>query len=77
MKTVIVGAGFGGMAAAALLARDGADVTVLEKNEQAGGRRFTATPGSPSTWGRRGTSCPTSSSGSLPSSTGRLPTSSN
>lgn len=38
MKTVIVGAGFGGLAAAALLARDGADVTVLEKNEQAGGR---------------------------------------
>ena len=38
MKTVIVGAGFGGLAAAALLARDGAEVTVLEKNEQAGGR---------------------------------------
>ena len=38
MKTVIIGAGFGGLAAAALLARDGNDVTVLEKNEQAGGR---------------------------------------
>ena len=38
MKTIIVGAGFGGLAAAALLARDGAEVTVLEKNEQAGGR---------------------------------------
>lgn len=38
MRTVIVGAGFGGLSAAALLARNGADVTVLEKNEQAGGR---------------------------------------
>ncbi|MDD1764276.1 MAG: phytoene desaturase family protein [Methanobacteriaceae archaeon] len=38
MKVVIVGAGFGGMSAAALLARDGFDVTVIEKNEQPGGR---------------------------------------
>ncbi len=38
MKTVIIGAGFGGLSAAALLARDGHEVTVLEKNEQAGGR---------------------------------------
>ncbi len=38
MKVIIVGAGFGGMSAAALLARDGFDVTVIEKNEQPGGR---------------------------------------
>lgn len=38
-KTVIIlGAGFGGLAAAALLAKDGYQVTVLEKNEQPGGR---------------------------------------
>jgi phytoene desaturase len=33
----VVGAGFAGMAAAALLARDGYDVTVLEKNSRPGG----------------------------------------
>jgi phytoene desaturase len=38
-KTIIViGSGFGGMAAAALLAKDGFEVTVLEKNDQPGGR---------------------------------------
>lgn len=37
-KIVIVGAGFGGLSAAAYLARDGYDVTVLEKNDQPGGR---------------------------------------
>jgi phytoene desaturase len=37
-KIIIIGAGFGGMAAAALLAKDGHDVTVVEKNDQPGGR---------------------------------------
>jgi phytoene desaturase len=37
-KVVVVGAGFGGLSAAALLARDGFDVTVLEKNDRPGGR---------------------------------------
>jgi len=38
MSAVVIGAGFGGLTAAALLARDGIEVTVLEKNEQPGGR---------------------------------------
>ncbi|MDQ5951247.1 MAG: hypothetical protein QG639_524 [Patescibacteria group bacterium] len=37
-KIIIIGAGFGGLAAAALLAKNGYQVTVLEKNEQPGGR---------------------------------------
>ncbi len=37
-KAVVVGAGFGGLTVAALLARDGFQVTVVEKNEIAGGR---------------------------------------
>jgi len=37
-KVIIIGSGFGGLAAAGLLARDGYEVTVLEKNEQVGGR---------------------------------------
>ncbi|MEM0466009.1 MAG: phytoene desaturase family protein [Candidatus Thermoplasmatota archaeon] len=37
-KVAVIGAGFGGMAAAALLARDGYQVTVVEKNDQPGGR---------------------------------------
>lgn len=37
-KVIIIGAGFGGLATAALLAKDGYAVTVLEKNEQLGGR---------------------------------------
>lgn len=37
-KTVIIGAGIAGLATAALLAREGHDVTVLEKNDRVGGR---------------------------------------
>jgi phytoene desaturase len=37
-RIVIVGAGFGGLSAAALLSKEGFDVTVLEKNNQPGGR---------------------------------------
>lgn len=35
---IVIGAGFGGLAAAGLLARNGFTVTLLEKNEQTGGR---------------------------------------
>jgi len=38
---IILGAGFGGLSAAALLAKDGHQVTILEKNEQPGGRAST------------------------------------
>ena len=39
MKSVIViGSGFAGLSAASFLAREGYDVTVLEKNDQLGGR---------------------------------------
>ena len=39
MKSVLViGAGIGGISTAARLARRGYNVTVIEKNEQAGGR---------------------------------------
>ncbi len=37
-SAAVVGAGFAGMAAAALLGRDGYDVTVIEKNNRPGGR---------------------------------------
>ncbi|MCU0667201.1 MAG: phytoene desaturase family protein [Patescibacteria group bacterium] len=37
-KVAIIGAGFGGLSAAAYLSRDGYDVTVFEKNDQPGGR---------------------------------------
>ena len=40
-KVTVIGAGFAGLSAAALLAKDGFDVTVLEKNEMAGGRART------------------------------------
>jgi len=37
-NAVVIGAGFGGLAVAALLARQGMKVTVVEKNEMAGGK---------------------------------------
>ncbi|MCS7145774.1 MAG: phytoene desaturase family protein [Nitrososphaerota archaeon] len=37
-RVVVVGAGVGGLAVAALLAKDGHEVTVVEKNESIGGR---------------------------------------
>ena len=37
-RAVVIGAGFAGISAAASLAKEGYDVTVLEKNGQAGGR---------------------------------------
>lgn len=40
-STVVIGAGFGGLATACYLADAGADVTVLEKNDQLGGRAST------------------------------------
>ncbi|MFJ4222600.1 phytoene desaturase family protein [Microbacterium sp. NPDC089695] len=40
-RVVVIGAGVAGLAAAGLLARDGHDVTVLEKNDRVGGRAGT------------------------------------
>ena len=37
-KVIVIGAGFAGLSTAALLAQAGYDVTLLEKNDQAGGR---------------------------------------
>lgn len=37
-KAVVIGAGFGGLSTAALLAREGLEVTLVEKNEGPGGR---------------------------------------
>ena len=43
-KSIIIGAGFAGMSAASFMAKDGWDVTVIEKHNQPGGRarQFTA-----------------------------------
>lgn len=38
MKVAVVGSGFGGLSVASLLAKNQFDVTVIEKNEQVGGR---------------------------------------
>ncbi|NWF96051.1 MAG: phytoene desaturase [Candidatus Thorarchaeota archaeon] len=38
MKAIVIGAGIGGLSSAALLAKRGYDVTVLEKNQDLGGR---------------------------------------
>ena len=35
---VVIGAGYGGLVASALLAKEGHNVTVIEKNEQPGGK---------------------------------------
>jgi len=37
-NVIVIGSGFGGLAAAGLLAKDGHDITVIEKNDHAGGR---------------------------------------
>lgn len=37
-KVIVIGAGFSGLAAASILAKDGFDVTILEKNSSPGGR---------------------------------------
>ena len=37
-RLVVIGGGIGGMASAALLARAGLQVTVVERNDQVGGR---------------------------------------
>ncbi|WP_258104382.1 NAD(P)/FAD-dependent oxidoreductase [Marinoscillum sp. MHG1-6] len=38
MKAVVIGSGFAGMSSAALIAKDGHEVTLLEKNAETGGR---------------------------------------
>lgn len=45
-RVIIIGAGFSGLSAATVLANKGYDVTILEKNDQAGGRART--------WGTQG-----------------------
>ena len=37
-QVIVIGAGFAGLSAAAILAKEGYNVTILEKNDQAGGR---------------------------------------
>jgi phytoene desaturase len=37
-KAIVIGSGFAGLSSAAYLAKAGVDVTVIEKNEDLGGR---------------------------------------
>src|SRR5689334_23683732 len=37
-RVIVIGAGFSGLAASALMAKEGYNVTLLEKNDQPGGR---------------------------------------
>ena len=37
-KVIVIGSGFAGLSASCFLAKSGYDVTVIEKNEQPGGR---------------------------------------
>ena len=51
-SAIIIGSGFGGLGAAAILSKTGWDVTVLEKNEMVGGRatQFTASQNTKGVW---------------------------
>lgn len=46
-QAIVIGAGIGGIATAARLAKNGFDVTVLEKNDQPGGRQQSDHSGRP------------------------------
>ena len=57
-KISIIGSGFSGLSSAAFLAKEGFDVTILEKNESVGGRaRLFKEKGILSTWVQAGIGC--------------------